>query len=295
MSVRRVSGAAVVAVAVCVSWPAATLADHISITAAVTTRLKERTSPTSWTVEISFSVTCVGAAPGRANFSGNLYLVDLGTGSQTYLGGVAGGSGRSTYSLSAGARERHVAPKLRISCFEDGTLHGSETIETDGNVVIVPARFDNGEGGPGGGNGGSGGGTTGGDPTEPLHSGGCMNALQGTDQADVLAGTGVGEVIFGYGADDVIRGGGGHDCLLGGRGNDVLRGENGDDRLTGGSGRDRLVGGAGTNAYDAGSGNDAVDAVNGRRETVRCGPGTDSARVDRNDRTSGCERVTRIG
>jgi Ca2+-binding RTX toxin-like protein len=83
----------------------------------------------------------------------------------------------------------------------------------------------------------------------------------------------------------------GHDCLVGGSGRDRLLGEDGYDRLTGGSGRDRLDGGPGRNAYDAGSGDDQVKARNGRRETVRCGPGDDSASVDRNDRVRGCETV----
>lgn len=73
----------------------------------------------------------------------------------------------------------------------------------------------------------------------------------------------------------------------------MLLGEDGDDRLTGGSGADRLVGGRGENIYDAGSGNDFVDAANGRSELVRCGRGRDTARVDRTDTLSGCERVTR--
>jgi hypothetical protein len=32
-----------------------------------------------------------------------------------------------------------------------------------------------------------------------------------------------------------------------------------------------------------------------KRELVRCGPGSDSARVDRRDRVRGCERVSRPG
>jgi hypothetical protein len=270
--------------------PAAGRADHIGISAAVTARLLERSSATTWHVEVRTSAVCVGAAPGRSNFSGNLDLVDMQTGKLQYLGGVAGSSSRTVVSVEASREEQVVAPKLKLNCWEDGSLHGAD-IETDGNPVVIPARYDTGEGGPDGAGGGNGGAPSR-DATEPLAAGGCRNAVQGTDAGDSLAGTNAGDVIFGYGGADRIDGRSGHDCLLGGRGNDMLVGAGGNDRLTGGSGNDTLKGGPGTNAYDAGSGNDVVEARNGKRETIRCGGGNDRARVDKSDRVSGCERVT---
>lgn len=60
-----------------------------------------------------------------------------------------------------------------------------------------------------------------------------------------------------------------------------------------GSGKYRLIGGTGKNRCSAGAGRDVVSARNGTRETVNCGPGRDTATVDRKDRPRGCERVRR--
>ena len=68
-------------------------------------------------------------------------------------------------------------------------------------------------------------------------------------------------------------------------GNDVLYGGRGDDRLDGGPGRDRLFGGPG---------NDMLRARDGARDVVDCGPGRDTAVIDRFDRVSGCETVRRF-
>ena len=65
-------------------------------------------------------------------------------------------------------------------------------------------------------------------------------------------------------------------------------------RLFGERGNDRLVaGGSGGSTLDGGTGNDRIDAVNGKRDKVRCGRGFDRAVIDRKDRVSNCERVTR--
>jgi Ca2+-binding RTX toxin-like protein len=277
------------------AWPAASLADHISITASVFGQLKERWTKDSWIVEVTWTATCQGAGAQGASFVGNLYLVDVDTGDRTYLGGVSSATGKAEQIVYVKAREQHLQPELQISCFDNATLHGSGTITVHGantsgtgGIVVIPARYDDGEGGYGGGGGGN-------DPTQPMRNGGCRVALQGTDKPETLTGTDAGDIIFGYGGADRIRGAAHHDCLLGGRGSDTLRGEGGDDRLTGGSGADVLIGGPGTNAYDAGKGNDVVQAVNGRREVIRCGAGKDRARVDRRDRVYSCERVTRVG
>jgi Ca2+-binding RTX toxin-like protein len=62
----------------------------------------------------------------------------------------------------------------------------------------------------------------------------------------------------------------------------------------GGAGNDRMAGNGGRNRLSGGRGNDRINSVNGRRDTVKCGRGgRDRARVDRSDRTRGCERVIR--
>jgi hypothetical protein len=272
MGLRRALALAGSAALFALVWPAVSPADHVSVEASAVAVLKEHTGSGSWSVEVRFSVRCIGATRGVLYF-GNLNLVDEQTGERIYLGGVSSASGKVTQIVAAKSYWRRMRPELRVSCAEDLGGHGSDFIDVQGGAAIVPARDAEGESGGGG---ASGGGPDGGsDPTAPQRAGGCL------------------QVIFGRGGSDSVRGRDGHDCLVGGTGNDTLRGENGDDRLTGGRGADTLTGGAGVNAYDAGSGNDVVDAVNGRVELVDCGPGQDRARVDLRDRVSGCERLTR--
>jgi Ca2+-binding RTX toxin-like protein len=92
-------------------------------------------------------------------------------------------------------------------------------------------------------------------------------------------------------ANDRIVLGRGDDNASGGAGNDTLLGGPGNDTLTGGPGSDRLVGGPGVDSLDGGTGDDTIDARDGTPEVVVCGPGRDTARVDRRDRAVGCERV----
>lgn len=278
-------------------WPAVSAADHITTSATVSARLKARRSTDFWTVELSWTAGCTGAAPGTAWFDGELYMVDLDTGERIHVGGVVSTSGQSLISgrrdwfVASRERAARLMPELTIHCYENFPLHGGREVVTTGSSVVIPQRFRGGGSGGGGGGGGSGGG----DPTAPLGSGGCGAVIAGTDGSDTLRGGNAGEVIFGYRGKDRIEGRGGHDCLLGSEDNDVLRGQLGNDRLTGGSGADMLVGGPGVNAYDAGPGRDFIDARNGKRELVRCGSGRDHARVDRRDRVRDCERVSRPG
>jgi len=157
-------------------------------------------------------------------------------------------------------------------------------------------------------------------PQRPFVPFACANLIRGTGDDELLSGTGFGDRLIGGAGRDLIRGAGGDDCLEGGAGGDVLDGENGNDRLAGGDGHDRLrggpgddslrgglrddvliggagrdtlVGGIGKDRFDAGPGNDAVDARDGVRESIDCGRGLDSVRVDRRDRFRGCERVRR--
>ena len=129
---------------------------------------------------------------------------------------------------------------------------------------------------------------------------------------DRLSGQGGGDFLCGQGGDDIVDGGTGNDSLFGdactspaaaaraagmraaaAAGDDTLLGGPGRDSLRGGGGADRLTGGGGVDTYDAGAGKDRVDAADGRRERVRCGPGRDTARIDRRDTVRGCERVRR--
>ncbi len=155
-----------------------------------------------------------------------------------------------------------------------------------------------------------------------IPSGKCPTLFKGTGGADRIDGTGKGDRMFGFGGRDILNGLGGNDCLYGGkgsdqlyagRGSDVIRagkdadrvyagtgsdkvyGEKGNDRLYGQNGNDRLNGGKGRDRIYGGRGNDRIDARDGQRDVVRCGSGRDTAKVDRKDRVSGCEKVRRRG
>jgi hypothetical protein len=101
------------------------------------------------------------------------------------------------------------------------------------------------------------------------------HTASGSAHADRMTGTPFDDLLYGLGGNDVLSGGGGNDILYGGRGNDTVNGGPGHDRLFGGPGRDTL------------------SARDGLRDSVDCGPGRDTATIDRSDRVSGCEVVKR--
>jgi Ca2+-binding RTX toxin-like protein len=117
-----------------------------------------------------------------------------------------------------------------------------------------------------------------------IHSGPDNDHLEGEKGDDTL---------HGEDGNDVLYGRTGADRLFGGPGDDLLEGGRGDDRLDGGPGRDELVGGIGGDRVDGGAGSDRITTVDGTRDSVDCGPGRDSAIVDRRDRVRRCERITR--
>ena len=159
------------------------------------------------------------------------------------------------------------------------------------------------------------------------------DVIVGTSGAESIDGGGGDDTICAGGGADKIRGGAGDDTIHGGNGNDRIRGDAGDDRLfgdagadsvlggagnddvRGGSGKDSVAGGSGDDRVDGGSGNDTIDeqrlggkgadrifggtgadhvrTAGGGSDVVDCGPGRDSAHLDRNDRQKACERVTR--
>ena len=127
----------------------------------------------------------------------------------------------------------------------------------------------------------------------PLPADPCPLRRQGTAKADVLTGTAGRDRLLGLGGRDVLKGRGGADCLDGGPGDDRLDGGAGNDVLAGGAGADVLIGGAGADAFFGGAGDDTILARDGVRESIDCGPGRDTATVDRVDRLKGCEKVRR--
>jgi Ca2+-binding RTX toxin-like protein len=107
--------------------------------------------------------------------------------------------------------------------------------------------------------------------------------------------------LSGGAGNDVLTGATGRDRLAGERGRDLVRGGARDDSLEGGPGNDRLIGGAGLDALGGGAGADRLEAREDRsageqprKDRVDCGAGRrDRAVVDRRDRVTRCERVTR--
>ncbi len=108
-------------------------------------------------------------------------------------------------------------------------------------------------------------------PTPQPHG----RTLTGAGSADDLTGTAFNDVLIGLSGNDILKGLGGNDILKGGPGNDVLYG---------GPGRDTLLGGAGQ---------DTIRAQDHQRDTIDCGPGRDTAYVDKVDKVVNCEAVHR--
>ena len=75
-------------------------------------------------------------------------------------------------------------------------------------------------------------------------------------------------------------------------GKDTLVGGRAADHLTGGKGADVLVGGQGKDELDGGPGADRLDARDGASgDTLRCGPGSDQALIDKGDKVFDCEKT----
>jgi hypothetical protein len=135
-----------------------------------------------------------------------------------------------------------------------------------------------------------------------LGSPGADTVLGGDGNDRIDGGPGNDGSLEGEAGDDRIRGGPGNDLIFGRAGNDVLFGDadddyleggGGSDVLIGGGGADRLIGGLDSDRLRGGPGNDELLAYDGTRDYVDCGPGLDTARVDRRDRVVHCERVVR--
>jgi hypothetical protein len=102
--------------------------------------------------------------------------------------------------------------------------------------------------------------------------------------------------------DEII---GHHESIVGGQGSDILRvlfnstatvfieGRAGGDFIEGGNGADQLSGGPGElDQIHANGGNDQVLTKDGQRDTIKCGPGSDTIEVDAIDSITECENGT---
>ena len=79
--------------------------------------------------------------------------------------------------------------------------------------------------------------------------------------------------------------------LIGGPAGDTLAGSQVANRLEGGGGNDTLRGNGGRRRPLGGAGDDTIEARDGIADTIDCGPGSDTARVDPLRHVAGCERV----
>jgi hypothetical protein len=125
------------------------------------------------------------------------------------------------------------------------------------------------------------------------------NGVPGTLQPVIRTGSARADKLFGRGGADRLNGVGGNDLLYGFSGNDVLIGGAGRDVMYGGGGSDRISCGEG--AGDRAFGEAGADRVSCRdrrptranRDVIDCGPGRDTAVVDRFDIVRHCEVVVR--
>ncbi|HZA58894.1 MAG TPA: calcium-binding protein [Solirubrobacterales bacterium] len=196
----------------------------------------------------------------------------------------------------------HIA--IRYGVFEQGTdgFHvdahyisdtaGLTVVEAEGQICTQPvanttACVDTGTtaGIPNGSTG------TGEDPTIKLG-----------DRDDTLVSDNVGSLqVIGGPGDDTMKGGSrpvvdvgfegepgfvdpSSESFRGQGGNDVLKGFAQPDLLNGGKGNDKIDGGKGRDDLYGGGGRDRLNAKDGQRDaSINCGPGNDSAKVDKID------------
>lgn len=131
-------------------------------------------------------------------------------------------------------------------------------------------------------------------------------ACDGTDQRDTITGTRGSDSINAKDRRDIVRARAGLDSVVGGGGNDRIElgkggsasrdfeyawGARGNDLVIGGPGDDALIGEGGRDVLKGGPGDDVIWADDdGAADTVYCGLGNDTVRLDSNDTAaSGCE------
>lgn len=127
------------------------------------------------------------------------------------------------------------------------------------------------------------------------------DTMQGTAFADTMVGFARNDTMHGDLGDDAMRGDDGFDTMYGGYGEDRMYGGADNDVLEGNNNADTIVGGPGADVIDGGLGPDTVVANDGKRDSISCGVGFDTAVVDTADlnratfedfvRLSSCEDV----
>ncbi len=121
---------------------------------------------------------------------------------------------------------------------------------------------------------------------------------EGSDAVSYSGGTPVDVTIDGV-ANDGAAGEGDNvgldvEDLFGGNGDDRLTGSPSANTLDGGIGADRLTGGPGPDALFGGEGDDVIFARDSEVDVIECGPGLDTATIDREDVVAGdCESISR--
>ncbi|MEK6326749.1 MAG: hypothetical protein AABM66_04375 [Actinomycetota bacterium] len=121
-----------------------------------------------------------------------------------------------------------------------------------------------------------------------------LNAAESLDDPDVTLRGGK-FLVSGFRGADVVSARGGNGFIGPYRRPVFAFGARGDDRLIGGPKRDYLIGGRGHDMMKGGRGGDFLGARDGTRDVVRCGRGSDIARVDRIDQRRRCEDVRTKG
>ena len=131
---------------------------------------------------------------------------------------------------------------------------------------------------------------------DELDGGPGADVLNGGDGVDVVSYSGAAPltVTLDGAADDGAAGegdnvGGDVEDIIGADGDDKLLGNAAANTLDGGAGDDRITGGAGADMLVGGDGSDTIDARDGVADRVDCGPGEDTARLDRGDASAKCE------
>jgi len=109
---------------------------------------------------------------------------------------------------------------------------------------------------------------------------------------DLIPGSGAPDQRFGGDDGDTIYGGG-PDLVDRGAGNDYLQDDDGADVIDGGPRADHIHTDSGRDRVQAGAGNDTIELLVAGADSIDCGPGRDSVRVDGVDRLRNCERVSR--
>ena len=91
-----------------------------------------------------------------------------------------------------------------------------------------------------------------------------------------------------------MSGGPGNDTLGGSLTQpDTLNGDAGNDTIDGNGGNDNITGGAGRDTINGGDNDDTINARDREADTIDCGTGVDTANLDWNDSTTGCETENR--